>query len=77
MRRLGTVTRTRGHLLVLRAAEDDPPDVGTMAIDESLETVGRVVDVFGPTAHPYLAVSPVDSVAPARLLQQTLYWRPN
>lgn len=76
MRRLGTVTRTRGRLLVVRAAEVDPPAIGTMAIDESLETVGRVVDVFGPTDDPYLAVSPVDSIAPASLLRQTLYWRP-
>ncbi|MFB6110622.1 MAG: H/ACA ribonucleoprotein complex subunit GAR1 [Halodesulfurarchaeum sp.] len=77
MRRLGTVVRTRGDVLVVRAAAGDPPDIGTMAIDESLETVGRVVDVFGPTEHPYLAVSPIDSIAAASLLQDTLYWRPD
>ncbi|AOW80265.1 hypothetical protein HTSR_1084 [Halodesulfurarchaeum formicicum] len=75
MQRLGTVTRVTGSLLVLESATDEPPQIGTMALDETLETVGRVVDVFGPVAAPYLAVTPSDSVRPASLLQQPLYWR--
>ncbi|MFB6086277.1 MAG: H/ACA ribonucleoprotein complex subunit GAR1 [Halodesulfurarchaeum sp.] len=76
MERLGTVTRIAGNLLVVSAASDDPAPIGATAIDETLETVGRVVDVFGPTESPYLAVSPRDSVAGAPLLQKPLYWRP-
>jgi RNA-binding protein len=77
MERLGTVRRITGNLLVLRAASTDPAPIGAMAIDETLETVGRVVDVFGPTDAPYLAVSPADAITPASLIQQPLYWRPD
>lgn len=76
MERLGTVRRIAGNLLVLRAASSDHPPIGVTAIDESLETVGRVVDVFGPVEDPYLAVSPADSTAEASLVGQPLYWRP-
>ena len=77
MERLGTVHRIAGNLLVVRAASTDPAPIGAMAIDESLETIGRVVDVFGPTAAPYLAVTPDDSVSATTFLQKPLYWRPN
>lgn len=77
MERLGTVTRIAGNLLVISAASTDPAPIGTTAIDESLDTVGRVVDVFGPTESPYIAVSPADSVATASLIQKPLYWRPD
>ncbi len=77
MERLGTVHRIAGNLLVLRAASDDPAPIGAMAIDEALETVGRVVDVFGPTERPYLAVTPTESTVAASLVQQPLYWRPD
>jgi RNA-binding protein len=56
VRRLGEVVRTHG-LLVVRSADDDPPDVGDTVLDDSLSEVGRVVDVFGPVERPYLAVT--------------------
>jgi len=75
MRRLGSVSRTAQGLLILRAPDDAVPDIGTEAVDESLDAVGRVVDVFGPTERPYVAVSPDDGVAAARLLGEKLYAR--
>jgi len=33
---------------------------GSSVVDESLATVGRVVDVFGPVDRPYVAVTPND-----------------
>lgn len=77
MERLGTVHRIAGNLLVVRAATGDPAPIGATAIDESLDTVGRVVDVFGPVSEPYLAVSPNDAAAEASLVGQPLYWRPD
>ena len=74
MKRLGTVHRIAGNLLVLTAAEADHPPIGTTALDEGLETVGRVVDVFGPVDEPFLAVSPDGEADPA-LVGETLYWR--
>lgn len=76
MERLGTVTRIAGNLLVVSAASTDPAPIGANAIDESLDTVGRVVDVFGPTESPYLAISPAETVRTASLIQKPLYWRP-
>jgi RNA-binding protein len=76
VRRLGTVTRTAQGLAIVRCDEGaDTPDIGLMAVDESLSTVGRVVDVFGPVDRPYLAVSPDDRVQLPGLLGSKLYAR--
>ena len=73
MRAVGEAVRTAQGLAVLRADDDDHPDIGTEVVDERLETVGRVVDVFGPVERPYLAVSPADDVAVPALLGERLY----
>ncbi|WP_255170872.1 H/ACA ribonucleoprotein complex subunit GAR1 [Natrononativus amylolyticus] len=75
MRRVGHVTRTAQGLAILRAPDDDVVDIGTMVLNDSLETVGRVVDVFGPVERPYLAVTPEDSVHTPALVGSTLYAR--
>jgi RNA-binding protein len=77
MRRVGTVVRAAQHLAIVRLPEggDDAPDVGTEVVDESLSTVGRVVDVFGPVDRPYVAVSPSEGVGAAELLGEKLYAR--
>lgn len=76
MRRVGEVVRTAQGLAILRVPEgEEPADIGTMVLDDSLSTVGRVVDVFGPVERPYVAVTPKDSTALAELLGQSLYAR--
>ena len=76
MRRVGEVVRTAQGLAVARVPEgEEPADIGTMVLDDSLSTVGRVVDVFGPVERPYVAVTPSDSVALADLLGRPLYAR--
>ncbi len=75
MQKLGEVVRTAQGLAVVRCPDDDPPDVGTEAVDEQLNAVGRVVDVFGPVSRPYVAVTPDEGVALATLLGQKLYAR--
>jgi RNA-binding protein len=75
VRRLGTVTRTAQGLAIVRPDGGDTPDIGTMAVDESLSGVGRVVDVFGPVDRPYLAVSPDDHRRLPDLLGTKLYAR--
>ncbi len=76
MERLGTVHRVTSNLLILKAAAADPAPIGSTAIDENLDTIGRVVDVFGPVDEPYLAVHPTETVNTATLVQSPLYWRP-
>ncbi|RDZ65140.1 H/ACA RNA-protein complex component Gar1 [Haloferax sp. Atlit-12N] len=74
MRRIGTVSRTAQGLAIVRLDDDDRPDIGTMVLDESLSTVGRIVDVFGPVDRPYVAVT-ADDGSPARLVGSKLYAR--
>ena len=85
MRRVGSVVRTAQGLAVLRAddAGDGSTDssdrfrdeIGTSVLDDDLESVGRVVDVFGPVDRPYLAVTPDDDVHLPSLVGSTLYAR--
>jgi RNA-binding protein len=75
MQRAGDVVKTAQGLAVVRAESDNHPDIGTTVVDQNLDAVGRVVDVFGPTERPYLAVSPSSGVHLPRLVGQTLYVR--
>ena len=73
MKRVGEVVRVAQGLAIARSDGDEHPDIGTEAVDEALEEVGRVVDVFGPVSRPYVAVTTEDD--PALLLGKTLYAR--
>ncbi len=75
MQRVGTVSRTAQGLAIVRCADDAHPDIGVGVVDESLSSVGRVVDVFGPVDRPYLAISPKGSVRLPDLLGTKLYAR--
>ncbi|MFC6614687.1 H/ACA ribonucleoprotein complex subunit GAR1 [Halopenitus salinus] len=76
MKRVGDVVRTAQGLAIARGSTgEDPPGIGETVVDESLSTVGRVVDVFGPVDRPYVAVTPNDGVTLADLLGGKLYAR--
>jgi len=75
MERVGTVARTAQGLAIARCPDGDHPEIGQPVVDESLDTVGRVVDVFGPVDRPYVAVTPNDRSGLAALVGQKLYAR--
>jgi RNA-binding protein len=75
MKRIGEVVRTAQGLAVLRSPDESYPRLGTELVDSNLDTVGRVVDVFGPVEQPYMAVSPVSGVDLPVLLGEKLYAR--
>jgi len=75
MKKLGPVVKTAQNLAIVRCPGEEYPDIGTMVIDEQLQTVGRVVDVFGPVDRPYVAVAPDDDVRLAAMLGTKLYAR--
>jgi len=75
MKRAGEVVRAAQGLAVVRCPDDEHPRNGAGVVDERLDDVGRVVDVFGPVSRPYLAVTPNEGVRPASLLGQRLYVR--
>jgi RNA-binding protein len=73
MQRVGTVEKTAQGLAVVALDSDDTPEIGRMVVDESLATVGRIVDVFGPVSEPYVAITPSESAALTDLVGTTLY----
>lgn len=75
MQRIGEVVRTAQGLAIVRCPGEDHPRIGTETVDEQLDDVGRVVDVFGPVSRPYVAVTPDRDVSLAMLLGQKLYAR--
>ena len=75
MRRVGEVVRIAQGLAVVRCPDDDHPHLGVELVDQNLDPVGRIVDVFGPVDRPYLAVSPDDDVTLALLVGEKLYAR--
>lgn len=76
IRPVGDVEHTTGGLLIVRSSgEGDPPSIGAHLVDDRLEPVGRVVDVFGPVSRPYLAVTPGGEEASASLVGARLYVR--
>ena len=75
MRRVGEVVRVAQGLAIVRSSDDAASELGSELIDERLDPVGRVVDVFGPVDRPYLAVSPNGDVTLAALLGEKLYAR--
>ncbi|MFB6298965.1 MAG: H/ACA ribonucleoprotein complex subunit GAR1 [Halobacteriales archaeon] len=76
MQRIGSVVRTAQGSIVVRADEPTVPDVGATVVDESLTSVGRIVDVMGPVDRPFVVIRPTeDGPVPASLLNQRIYVR--
>jgi len=75
MRRVGDVVGVAQGVAVVRAPDGDHADIGTPVVDEDLSDCGRVVDVFGPVARPYLAVSPGEGIHLPALVGSPLYAR--
>ncbi|WP_459194416.1 H/ACA ribonucleoprotein complex subunit GAR1 [Halosimplex sp. J119] len=75
MKRVGEVVRIAQHLAIVRASDADHVDIGTPVVDENLDDLGRVVDVFGPVDRPYLAVTTGDDVHLPALVGSPLYAR--
>ena len=75
MKRAGEVVRVAQGLAVVRSTDADYPSVGSEVVTDDLETAGSVVDVFGPTDRPYVAVTPAEDVRLPTLVGRPLYTR--
>jgi len=75
MRPVGEVVRAAQGLAIVRLPDEAHPDLGARVIDADLESVGQVVDVFGPVDRPFVAVTPDDGQNPASLIGSRLYER--
>ncbi len=75
MQHLGRVLHvSSSRNLILKA--DSLPKIGDKVVDEKLEFVGTVFDVFGPVSSPYIAVRPVMSEL-QHFIENTLYTIPS
>jgi len=74
MKRAGEVVGSAQGLLVVRSPGEAFAAPGTDLLDDSLDPVGTVVDVFGPVERPYLAVTPAVET-PAAFVGRPVYAR--
>lgn len=73
MRRIGEVVGVAQGLAICRSSDANHPNSGTKVVDDSLQAVGEVVQIFGPVERPYVAVTPTESVHLPGLVGQPLY----
>ncbi len=72
LRRLGKVLHvSRNGLLILRT--DKTPPIGARVVDININTVGFIIDVFGPVKEPYVAVRPQKGIDTLASVGQILY----
>ena len=75
MRRVGEVVQLTNGLIIVRITDHRYPPIGTSLLDERLNPVGRVVDVFGPVTNPYLALTSTDNRIDPAILGNRVYLR--
>ena len=57
LQRIGSVLHVSSSKSMILKAEH-VPRIGDKVVDDKLENVGTVFDVFGPVSSPYVAVKP-------------------
>lgn len=71
LQRIGRVLHlSSSNNLILKA--ENIPRIGEKVLDENLQQVGTVFDVFGPVSSPYLTVKPITKDA-GKLVNKILY----
>lgn len=73
MERLGTVDRIAQGLLVVTT--DTEASVGSEVVDQDLQSIGTLVELFGPVESPYAVVAPVDDADLTSRLGEPVYVR--
>jgi RNA-binding protein len=62
LRRLGKIIHlSKSGNLILRLEAENYPGLGEKVVDSRLKEIGRVQDVFGPSAKPYVSISPTSN----------------
>lgn len=75
MKRIGRVLHiSSSGKAVIRA--ESIPKIGDIVLDEKLRPIGKVFDVIGSVASPYVEVT-VDIKTPRRLVNRVLYFSPS
>jgi len=75
LRRIGHALHTSSSgNLILKA--EKLPHIGEQVVDENLNPIGTVFDIFGPVSSPYIAVRP-GVEEPNQFTQHVLYSLPS
>jgi len=75
LRRLGQVLHvSRSQNIILRT--ENVPRIGETVVDEDLNKIGEVFDIFGPVSSPYVSVRPY-AKKPEKMKGTMLYATPS
>jgi len=75
LERIGSVLHvSSSNHMILKA--ENIPHIGDTVVDENLNNIGVVFDVFGPVSAPYVAVRP-SVEEPSHLVDHVLYAVPS
>jgi len=74
LERIGSVLHVSSTKNMILKAENIP-HIGDRVVDENLNNVGTVFDVFGPISSPYVAVRPIVEET-SHLVDHVLYAAP-
>jgi RNA-binding protein len=59
LRRLSKIIHlSKSGNLILKLESDIHPRLGDRVFDSRLKEIGRIQDIFGPVAKPYISISP-------------------
>jgi len=73
LRRLGKILHlSNGRSLIVKCDESRFLKLGTKVCDSKLKEIGKVNDLFGPVASPYIAVRPTVT-SPAKFVNRIVY----
>ena len=73
MRRLGRVVHTSSSKsIIVKMEANTIPNIGEKVVDENLQPIGNISDIFGPSRTPYIAIKPKVN-APLKLSSTVLY----
>jgi len=80
LKRLGIALHTVQNKIIVQSeqavgseSEETIPRAGSWVVDQKRTRVGRILDIFGPTNHPYMIVRPNRGVDAAAHVGKKLY----
>ena len=73
MRRLGKILHfSKSRSLIVKCDQAGFVKIGTKACDSKLKEIGKVQDLFGPIATPYVSIRPTNP-APTKFVGRIAY----
>lgn len=74
MKRLGTALHVVQKRLIVRSdGSEEMPRVNSWVVDQKMNRIGKVFDIFGPVERPYIIVRPRKGVDAAAHVGRKLY----